>query len=75
MGDDAVIATMVRLANEWLVHRDHREEALGALAARVMKFGRVEVGQPDLDPGFLVASRSDAEAVAITDIANLAGEG
>lgn len=40
-----------------------------------MQFGRIEVGQSDLNPGARIGGRSDAEAVAIADVAHGPGEG
>ena len=43
-------------------------------AVPLSKFRRVEVGQADLDPVVGIRRPADAEAVAVTDIANRSGE-
>ena len=44
-------------------------------AGRTMQFRRVEVRQPDLDPGRGIAAWADAQAVAVADITDDAAEG
>lgn len=40
-----------------------------------MQLGCIEVGQPDLDPASRIGGRSNAEAIAIADVAHGPGEG
>lgn len=44
-------------------------------SGRALKLGRVEIGEPDLDPGRRIRARSDAQTVAVADVADKAREG
>jgi len=75
--DDAVIGSATRHAGHAPPHGDIDERLPGGAAAGGVKFGRVEVSQANLDPTCpaLSAQGLDAEAVAVADIDDRAGEG
>jgi hypothetical protein len=47
---------------------------LGALAVGLAEFRRAEVGQADLDPAVRAVARTDAQAIAVTDVPDHAAE-
>lgn len=76
-GHDAVVGPAARHAGYAPPHGDIDESLSCGAAAGGVEFGRVEVGEADLDPAgpALSAPGLDAEAVAIADIDDRAGEG
>jgi len=76
-GDDAVIGSATRHAGHAPTHGDVDERLPSGTAAGGVEFGRVEVSQANLDPTrpALPAQGLNAEAVAVADVDNRAGEG
>jgi len=75
-GHDAVIGSATRHAGHAPSHGDVDERLPGGAAAGGVKFGRKKVGQANFDPTCpaLSAQGLNAEAVAIADIDDRAGE-
>jgi hypothetical protein len=61
-------------ANQPLAHHRPLETALRVATAGLVQFGRIEVGETDFDPRAGLACRTDAQSVAIADIADDATE-
>jgi len=76
-GDDAVIGSATRHAGHPPSHGDVDERLPSGAAAGGVEFGRVEVGQANLDPTrpALPAQSLHTEAVAVADIDDRTGEG
>ena len=73
--DDAAITAPHCDTAQHSIPNEPRQAIFGLATGRAAQFGRVEVGKADLDPGGRIGAGSDAEAVAVADVADDAREG
>lgn len=73
--DDPAAAATHRDAVQGPAARERRQPVAGGPAGGAVQLGRIEIGEPDLDPGRRVGAGTDAETVPVADVADLPGEG
>ena len=72
--DDPSVPTVNRDAVERTVADKLRKPIPGRATGRAVQFRRIEIGQPNFDPGRRIGRASDAQTVPIADITDHARE-